>query len=345
MDFFDNLDQISSQEKKWINVSSELESVDGKKKDIKIELTADGKPRAVVFFDIDGTLAHLSAIHGKAIAKLFPDQEPKELEETYYKGFKLGNSFREFDRMRGIYIDGHVEWKDPEVYLKERFNSHKKEIDEPRHSAHNIAAAILEEYGKVAAQICDDIYKKNPEEFEKANIAPIFKLAEMYARLGIPMVGFTANAKIFVDKLAKYLKLSEIFLDIATDETMAGGGKEIAIHHLINEMEKKGLKMPERRMIFVGDSLRGDIGTSIKAREKNEGIFGQGILVLEDTKALIEMEKQINENPELRRIIDEMNRDDKLGGVYGFVVENVPLDEKGNPVILARFREKFLKKL
>ena len=46
--------------------------------------------------------------------------------------------------------------------------------------------------------------------------------------------------KIFVDKLAKYLKLSDIFLDIATDETMAGGGKGIAIHYLINEMEKKG---------------------------------------------------------------------------------------------------------
>ena len=95
----------------------------------------------------------------------------------------------------GIYIDGHEEWKDPEVYLKERFIPHRKEIDEPGHSAHNVAEAILEEYGKVAATICDELYEREPSEFEKANIAPIFKLAQIYARLGIPMVGFTANAK------------------------------------------------------------------------------------------------------------------------------------------------------
>jgi len=339
MNPFDNLDQVSGPEKKkWIDVPSELEGVNGKKKDIKIELMEDGKPRAMAFFDIDGTLAHLSIIHGKAIARLFPEQEPKELEATYYRGFKLGNSFREFDRMRGIYIDGHAEWKDPEVYLKERFTPHAEEIDQPGHLAHNIAAGILEEYGVIAAVICDELYKKNPEEFKKANIAPIFKLAEMYGRLGIPMVGFTANARVLVDRLAKYLKLSDIFLDIATDETMAGGGKEIAIHYLINEMEKKGIPMPKGRMIFVGDSLRGDIGTSLTAREKNEGIFGQGILVLKDKNALIEIEKQINENPELRHIADSID-------VHGFVVEDVPLDEKGNPTLYSPGRKDFLKKL
>jgi len=339
MDPFNSFDRISGlEDKKWINILSELEGIDGKKKDIRIEIMEDGNPRAIAFFDIDGTLAHLSAIHGKAITKLFPDQEPVELEATYYKGFNLGNSFREFDRMRGIYIDGHLEWKDPEAYLKDRFIPHAEEIDQPGHSSHNISAAILEEYGKVAAQICDELYKTNPEEFEKSNIAPIFKLAQMYTRLGIPMVGFTANAKIFVDKLAKYLKLSDIFLDIATDETMAGGGKEIAIHYLIDKIESKGISIPEGRMIFVGDSLRGDIGTSLTARGKNAGIFGQGILVLKDKNALIEIEKQINADPKLRHIADNID-------VYGFVVEDVPFDEKGNPILLSRFRDKFLKKL
>jgi len=42
-DPFANFDQISTPEKKWISVQSELESLDGKKKDIKIELMADGK--------------------------------------------------------------------------------------------------------------------------------------------------------------------------------------------------------------------------------------------------------------------------------------------------------------
>jgi len=338
MDPFGNSNETPIPQKKWIPVPSELGGLDGNRKDIKIELMEDGKPRAVAFFDIDGTLAHLDIIHGQAIAKLFSGQNPEELEKTYYKGFKLGNSFREFDRMRGIYIDGHEEWKDPEVYLRERFIPHSREIDEPGNEAHDIAAAILREYGKVAAEICDELYQKTPEEFEKSNIAPIFKLARMYARLGIPMVGFTANARVFVDKLAKYLKLSDIFLDIATDEDMAGGGKEIAIHHLIGQMESKGIPMPEGRMIFVGDSLRGDIGTSLKARGKNAGIFGQGILVLKDQNALIEIEKQISADPDLRHIADSID-------VQGFVVDAVPFDEKGNPILLSRFRGKFLKKL
>lgn len=337
-DPFASFDQISPLEKKWLSVPSELEGMDGKKKDIKIELMADGKPRAVAFFDIDGTLAHLDIIHGKAIAKLFPDQDPKELEETFYKGFKLGNSFREFDRMRSIYIDGHLEHKDPEIYWEKRYLLNAKEIDEPGNEMHKMATIILEEYGKMAAEICDELYQKSPEEFEKSNIAPIFKLAGMYARLGIPMVGFTANAKIFVEKLAKYLKLSDIFLDIATDETMVGGGKEIAIHHLIKKIESKGISIPKGRMIFVGDSLRGDIGTSITARGENSGIFGQGILVLKDRNALIEIEKQISADPKLRNIADNID-------VHGFVVGDVPLDEKGNPMLLSRFRDRFLKKL
>src|SRR3989338_431748 len=93
------------KEGKWISVLSELESLDGTKKEIKIELI-DGRPRGMAFFDIDGTLAHLRAIYGKTITQIFPAAEPGELAETYYRGFKLGNSFREFDRMRGIYVDG-----------------------------------------------------------------------------------------------------------------------------------------------------------------------------------------------------------------------------------------------
>ncbi len=306
-DPFENFD--NTLEKKWISVPSELEGLDGKKKNIKVELMKDGQPRALAFFDIDGTLAHLEMVHGKAIAELFSDEDPTELEQTYYRGFKLGNSFREFDRMRGIYVGidevKHPEWKDPEIYLKERFIPHTKEIDESNNSAHNVAAAILKKYGEVAAQICDELYKKNPAEFEKANIAPIFKLAQMYSRLGIPMVGFTANAKVLVDKLAKYLKLSDIFLDIATDETMQGGGKEVAIKYLIDELESKGIPIPKGRMIFVGDSLRGDIGTSLTARENNAGIFGQGILVLKDRDALLEIERQIDTDPKLRHIVQQ----------------------------------------
>src|ERR1035437_7590632 len=124
------------EKRKWISVPSKLVGINGGMTNIEIELMEDGRPRAVAFFDIDGTLAHLTAIHGVSIRRLFKEkisnkQEGDELEATYYKGFKLGNSYREFDRMRGIYFDGHIEWKDPEVYLRERFLPHAQEIDEP----------------------------------------------------------------------------------------------------------------------------------------------------------------------------------------------------------------------
>lgn len=339
-DIFEKFNQPSnnSLEKEYIFIKSELEDIDGNKKDIKIEIMEDGKPRAMAFFDIDGTLAHLDIIHSKAIARLFKDQDPKELEETYYKGFKLGNSFREFDRMRGIYIDGHNEWKDPEIYLKDRFTLHAKEIDESGNEAHKIAASILKAYGEIAVGIADELYNEHPEKFEQSNIEPIFHLATIYQRLGIPMVGFTANAKVFVEKLAKYLKLSDIFLDIATDETMAGGGKEIAIHYLINKLESKGISIPKDRLIFVGDSIRGDIGSSITARLKDKEIYGQGILVLKDKDALIQIKKQISEDPKLKSMVDSID-------IHGFVVDEVPLDEKGNPMLLSRFRDKFFEKL
>lgn len=335
---FKDFDRNSGVGNKWISVNSELEHIDGNKKDIKIELMEDGKPRAMAFFDIDGTLAHLSIIHSQAIQKLFPNQELKELEETYYQGFKLGNSYREFDRMQGIYIDGHLDWKDPEFYFKNRFLPCSKEIDEPGNFAHDNAAEMLKEYGEIASVACDELYKNNPEAFKKTNIESVFLLAKMYSRLGIPMVGFTANAKVFVNKLAKYLNLSDIFLDIATDEIMSGGGKEIAIHHLIDKLESKGISVPKNRLIFVGDSLRGDIGTSLIARRKDPGIIGQGILVLKNKQALLEIKKQINENRELRNLADSIN-------IYGFITENVPLDEQGNPMLLSIYYDKFLEKL
>ena len=324
--------------KKWIKTESNLSGLNGEKSEINIETMEDGKPRAMAFFDIDGTLAHLDMIHGEAIKRLFPNEEGKELEETYYKGFRLGNSFREFDRMYGIYIDGHSEWKDPEYYFQNRFIPHKQEIDEKGYEAHDIAVDCLEKYGKIAGDIADEIYKNNPEKFKETNIQPIVHLAQMYSRLGIPMVGFTANAKVFVEKIAKYLGLSELFIDIATDETMAGGGKEIAIHKMIKEVESKGISVPKNRLIFVGDSIRGDIGSSLLANTEDKEIQGQGVLVLKDKKALIEIKKQINENPEINKLTRAMK-------INALTVEDVPVDEKGNPMLFSFGRNNFLEKL
>jgi len=331
-------ERLISQEKKWIKVESNLVGVNGQKSEINIELLENNKPRAMAFFDIDGTLAHLGMIHGKAINRIFAGNDPVELEKVYYAGFKLGNSFREFDRMKGIYVNGKTEWKDPEFYIKNRLIPFMNEIDEPGNPAHDRAAEYLRRYGEIAGSIADEVYKENPEEFKKANIQPILKLANMYSRLGIPMVGFTANAKIFVERIAKYLELSNLFLYIATDEAMAGGGKEVAIHSLIKMVEAKGISVPKNNLIFVGDSIRGDIGTCLLAREKDKEIHGQGILILKNKEELVNIKKQINENPELNRLVNSIE-------VHGLMVDDVPKDEKGNPMLLSRFRDKFLEKL
>ncbi len=331
-------EQTGDFAKKKITISSNLVGLGGIKSEIEIETMEDGKTRAMAFFDIDGTLAHLDMIHGEAIRRLFPNEEVKELEDTYYKGFRLGNSFREFDRMYGIYIDGHTEWKDPEYYFKNRFIPFAKEIDESGNEAHDIAVDCLEKYGKAAAEIADEIYKNNPEKFKETNIQPIFFLAKMYSRLGIPMVGFTANAKVFVEKIAQYLGLAELFIDIATDETMAGGGKEIAIRKMIEVVEGKGVRVPKDRLIFVGDSIRGDIGSSLLANIQDEEIHGQGILVLKDKKALIEIKKQINEDKDINQLVRSMD-------IEALVVEDVPLDAKGNPMLFSFGRNSFLEKL
>src|SRR3989338_9547863 len=110
MDFLSKLERSSDPVKEWIILKSELENINGSNQDIRIGIMEDGMPKAMAFFDIDGTLAHLSAIHGQAIKELFTDADPEELEQTYYAGFKLGNSFREFDRMKGIYADGRAGW-------------------------------------------------------------------------------------------------------------------------------------------------------------------------------------------------------------------------------------------
>ena len=233
-------------------------------------------------------------------------------------------------------IDGHVNWKDPEVYYKERYVTFAKEIDEPGHSPHDIASEILKLYGEEASKVADELYKNNPEIFNQSNIEPIFKLAKIYKRLGIPMVGFTANAKVLVEKLAKYLKLSDIFIDIATDETMSGGGKEIAIEYLINKLKDKGIEIPKDRLIFVGDSLRGDIGSSMFTKDKE--LKGEGILVLKDKEALVKIKKDISEDPKLKAITESID-------VHGLMINDVPLDERGEPMLLSRFREKFLEKL
>jgi len=324
----------------FIKVKSELESKDGTFKEFTITIKDDGFPMAVAFFDIDKTLAELKNIHGMAIKSLFKEFFDKEfdgIEDVYFKGFRLGNSFREFDRMNGIYNLGFREWIDPDVYIKERLNKKRKEIDSEGNETHRIAQIYLDRYVEIASKIADDIYKNNPDEFETSKIKPVFELANFYKKLGVPMFGMTANGRKFVQTLAKYLGLSDLFIDIATDEDMIGGGKEVIIPKLINKLESLGVKVSKEKLVIVGDSLFGDIGSGYRYEENGSEIFIKGILVVKDNNELEQIRKQITSNHELEQIIKNTDSE-------AFVVDNVKINSNGLP-LLFKDEKDFLIKL
>lgn len=321
-----------------ISILSDLAHVDKTKSSLLIRVVGGDMPVAIAFFDIDKTLAHLNILYKEAIHHLFPNEDKDELIETFLKGFKLGNSFREFDRMHSIYVDGKVEWKDSEIYISERLNTAKDLIDSPGNEIHDRAKDYLVSYGKEAASVADSLYATDPEIFSKAQIGPLYSLLELYKMNGVLMFGFTANAKIFVEKLAMYLGLSDYFLDIATDEMMEGGGKEIAIKKLLDIVKEKGLRIPKEQLIFIGDSIRGDIGSGALFCKNNPGFGGYGIVVLENKDDLIKLRHLVNEDQNIHNIIFQMP-------TYGFVVEDVPLSSDNHFSLLSRDMSKFLFKL
>lgn len=315
----------------YLKVNSNLLGLGGSHKEISITITEDGTPRAIAFFDIDKTLAELKNIHGQAIKALFKevfDQEFSGIEEIYFKGFRLGNSFREFDRMNGIYADGYKEWIDPEIYIKERLDYKKEDIDSEGTDDHKIAKMYLDRYVEIASKIADETFIKNPKEFESSKIMPVMALAKFYKILGIPMFGMTANGKKFVETIAKYLGLADLFIDIATDEDMVGGGKEIIIPKLIKRLEDKGVKVSKEKLVIVGDSLSGDIGSGYRYKDDQNEIFIKGILVLKNMDELDQIKKQIAGNNELKKIIQNTDTE-------AFVVENVKIDGNGVPSLFS----------
>lgn len=80
---------------------------------LSVEVVGGNMPIAIAFFDIDKTLAHLDVLYRDAIHMLFPEVDRDELIKNFLAGFKLGNSFREFDRMYQIYVLGKREYSDP----------------------------------------------------------------------------------------------------------------------------------------------------------------------------------------------------------------------------------------
>lgn len=325
------------EQERTIFIESNIDSIDGQKQPIKIELGPDGRPKAAAFFDIDGTLAHIKFVHYAAIKEMYPDVEPEELTGVFEAGWRLGNSFREQYRMHGIYREGKTAWKDPEVFYKEEFIPKQQQIDSEGFPEHALAAELLEQYNNVAVRVVDQAYADNPEQFEQLKIQPVFRLAQLYKRLGIPMGVMTANPAGLTKAFAKYLGFAETFIDLASDENMVGGGKERAIQYLVAQMEAKGIPVPKDRLILAGDSIRGDVGVGRKLPQEWAAKI-KGLVIIEDQSALEQMQQQISTDPDLIDLVSKID-------TSGFVVDQVPVNSRGVPMLGGKHQGQFLKKL
>lgn len=321
------------QEKSNIQrVTSDLETFDGNKKEIEIKLGPDGYPKAVAFFDIDNTLAECGFIHGEAFKKLFsetfPDQDYDKLTELYLNGLHLGTTFRVFHRMIGIARDGKTEWEDPEKYL-EWLQSHEKEVDEEGED-HDFAAELSIRHSKMGAETAVAMFEQNPEIFEGTRIRPVFHLAKLYQRLGIPMCVMTANDEPFAKAICKCLGLADSFITLACQKDFVGRGKEGAMEYLIAKLKEKGVPVP-KHLIVVGDSLHGDIGSGSKFKSRHDEYDVSGVLVGKGN--VEEMQQQVKNKAELNNILVEVINP-----------ELVTIDSKGMPE-LARYHRKYNTKL
>ncbi|OGG74625.1 hypothetical protein A3A37_01855 [Candidatus Kaiserbacteria bacterium RIFCSPLOWO2_01_FULL_52_36] len=316
--------------KSRIKIESGLEKMDGTHPELPVALEKDGKAKALAFFDIDETLLSLRSMTKHALSQLYPQEADKdELQRIDLLGNKLGHSYRGHDRLIEIYENGHKKWIDPERYWRERYLPNEKDIDGKDGVAHKRAAENAAKYAEIATKLIEEEYKSHPEKFEEIKLKPIFHLAELYQRLGIPMVLMTANPGKYANAIAKILGLADLFLDLATDEMMIGGGKERAMEHLIKGLESKGVKIARDRLIAVGDSIRGDVGTLRGVK----GATGQkGVLVLHNRAALEKIQQQIKDDPSLRDIVENIDVD-------GIVLNEVPVNERGNPRFGGKSRE------
>ncbi len=261
----------------------------------------------------------------------------EEFSKVHLAGFRLGTMWRELYRIYGIYTLGKEEWKNPDVYQKE-FLAEGKEgenIDTPGDKYHEISDKLLKKFDDIAAQTVEKQAKENPIFFKDAKIEATYKLNSLYKRLGVVVVGMSANPRKFIEALCKYTGLAENFIDCATDTDVAGT-KEYKMEWLIKRLETKGLSVSYDRLLVIGDSPLGDVGSASRFQKlvKNEHpeVSANGIVIIEsdnDMKTAIEKLKNIND-------ID----------IHTFDYTKVPTSGKtGEPELFSKNRPKFYKKI
>ncbi|MCX6754182.1 MAG: HAD family hydrolase [Candidatus Nomurabacteria bacterium] len=316
--------------------TSNLENADGNFESFSIRLDKDGKPPLIVFEDIDKTLLHLEPTYKEIRKAMWPEAVSKdgieEVGRVHLAGFRLGTMWRELYRMHAIYNLGKTEWKNPDKYEEEFLAVGKdgENIDEPNDPLHIECDKLLEKFDDIAASTVEKQAKENPNFFDEAKIQPIYKLNALYKRLGVVIVGMTANPKKFANALCKYAGLGESFIDCATD-TDVPGKKEYKMQYLIKQLEAKGIKIPYDKILIIGDSPLGDVGSGSKfqklEKEEHPEVRTKGIVINGNEEDLIVAINKLKETTDM-----EINAID---------VNQVPIDKHGNPDLTQKGRDKF----
>ena len=316
--------------------TSNLQKADGTFESFSIKLDKDGKPPLIVFEDIDKTLLHLEPTYKEIRKVMWPDAVEKdgieEVGRVHLAGFRLGTMWRELYRMHAIYDLGKTKWKDADLYAEEFLAKGMpgEHIDEPGDPLHKKCDELLEKFDDIAASTVEKQAKENPEFFDEAKIQPIYKLNALYKRLGVVIVGMTANPKKFANALCKYAGLGESFMDCATD-TDVPGTKEYKMQYLIKQLEAKGINIPYDKILIIGDSPLGDVGSGSKfqklEKEKHPEVKTKGIVINGNEEDLI---VAINK---LKEVIDME--------IHAIDTSKVPLDKHNNPDFTTKGRPYF----
>lgn len=296
-----------------IKVESSLVRLDGARTVFDIYLSADGKPELLVFWDIDKTLVDLEVVYRLIRPILWPKAVAlngiDEVSRVHLAGFKLGTMWRELYRMYGIYELGKTNWKDSAIYEAEFLAPGRpgEQIDEAGNLYHDLADHLLAQFDLVASRIVIEQYQRDPEIFISARLKPTYKLAQQYLEGGVPMVGMSANPRKFINTVCQCTGLTDFFVDCASD-TDVPGLKEYKIEHLCHSLEGKGISVPYDRLLIIGDSLIGDLGSGprfaklMQSKDLDVKVSVKGLLVVENEVAAKEAEASIELNSELRGV-------------------------------------------
>lgn len=331
----ENLNKIENNK---INIFSSLENNKGENESFSIKLDKDGKPKLVVFEDIDKTLLHLEPTYNEIRKNMWPEAVEKdgleEFSKVHLDGFRLGTMWKELYRIHGIYNLGKEEWKNIDTYSKEFLSEGKdgENIDVQGDKYHEISDELLRKFDDIASITVEKQAKDNPNFFDKSKIESMYKLNSLYKRLGVVVLGMSANPRKFIEAICKYTGLSEYFIDCATD-TDVSGTKEYKMKWLIERLEGKGVSVPYDRLLVIGDSPMGDVASASRfqkmVKKEHPEVFASGIIIIEN-------------EADMKIAVDKLSDVNDIN-INAFDYSQIPISSNGEPELFSKNRHKFFK--